>query len=262
MESVPVSGSTHIHCWKLSSMSPVSVPPQPIANSDDLKQLSVTAKSGGGLSSITVFSGSIKLAEVPDDVDPLKIGDTTIGDAAKWQHAEFNVFGVGGNSAGGSQAMFPTSGVEIVTRTKIIWDSPGVKPGCLVGGYTGETNNLGFGPAPNPALPGPAPALTFLNKSAGVSANCALAVSVGDTHLTTFGALLYDFQASGDFLLAETQDFLVQTRQVSGAPTWPDASVNKAVAVRTGKSRVTICVAPTRVEVDGRPAKLLEGKGI
>jgi len=32
--------------------------------------------------------------------------------------------------------------------------------------------------------------------------------------------------------------------------------------VRTGKSRVTICAAPTRVEIDGRPAKLLEGKSL
>lgn len=65
----------------------------------------------------------------------------------------------------------------------------------------------------------PGPALIFNESSAGGSADCAGATTVGDTHLTTFGGLLYDFQATGDFLLADTgADFLVQTRQVSGAP--------------------------------------------
>jgi hypothetical protein len=82
---------------------------------------------------------------------------------------------------------------------------------------------------------------------------------VGDTHLTTFSSLLYDFQATGDFLLVETgPDFLVQTRQVSGAPTWPNASVNKAVAVQAGKSRVAICL-PGRIVVDGKPKEIPDG---
>ena len=76
--------------------------------------------------------------------------------------------------------------------------------------------------------------------------NCAAATSVGDTHLTTFNGLLYDFQASGDFVLAQVDpDFVVQTRQVSGAPTWPDASVNSAVATRMGKTKVAVCLAGT-----------------
>jgi hypothetical protein len=37
-------------------------------------------------------------------------------------------------------------------------------------------------------------------------------------------------------------EFIVQARQVSGAPTWPNASVNKAVAVQTGKNRVGVCL--------------------
>jgi hypothetical protein len=185
-------------------------------------------------------------------------GDDPLEIAHQWEHAEFNVFGDGGNSDGGSQASFNT-GSTIITRIKV---SGSATPDCAVVGYTGETNNLSFGPNA-PARSQPGPALLFTESSAGgSSSNCAAATSVGDTHLTTFGGLLYDFQATGDFLLAETEDFLVQTRQVSGAPTWPDASVNKAVAVRTGKSRVTICTAPTRVEVDGKPAKLLEGRSL
>src|ERR1019366_2573404 len=106
--------------------------------------------------------------------------------------------------------------------------------------WTGETSNLTLvnSPPVSPA-PNPAPALVFSESSpaaAGAAATCADAVSLGDTHLTTFGGLLYDFQASGDFVLSEAgPDFVVQNRQVSGAPTWPNAAVNHGVATRMGK---------------------------
>jgi hypothetical protein len=97
---------------------------------------------------------------------------------------------------------------------------------------------------------GPAPAIVSRQSNApGTMASCQAAKGLGDTHLTTFDGLLYDFQAAGDFILAETgPDFVVQTRQVSGAPTWPNASVNKAVATRMGKTRVAVCL-PNRLEV-------------
>jgi hypothetical protein len=38
----------------------------------------------------------------------------------------------------------------------------------------------------------------------------------------------------------------------------PDASINKAVAVRAGKSRVVICL-PGRVVVDGKPTTIRDG---
>jgi len=47
--------------------------------------------------------------------------------------------------------------------------------------------------------------------------------SLGDTHLNTFNGLHYDFQASGDFLLAEEgpteagPNFVVQPNQVCSA---------------------------------------------
>jgi hypothetical protein len=84
---------------------------------------------------------------------------------------------------------------------------------------------------------------------------------VGDTHLTTLSGLLYDFQASGDFVLAQVDpDFVVQTRQVSGAPRWPNASVNHAVATRMGKTSVAVCLAP-RIESGGMTAELkIDGK--
>jgi hypothetical protein len=84
---------------------------------------------------------------------------------------------------------------------------------------------------------------------------------VGDTHLTTFHGLLYDFQASGDFVLAQVDsDFVVHTRQVSGAPNWPDASVNSAVATRMGKTTVAISVGSKRLVIDGKTTELGDGK--
>jgi hypothetical protein len=99
--------------------------------------------------------------------------------------------------------------------------------------------------------------------------NCEVSIgtSLGDTHLTTFNGLFYDFQAAGDFTLAEVASgFEVQTRQVSGAPTWPNATVNKAVAARFGKTQVAICSASpgtdetTRVIVDGKLTPMEDGK--
>jgi hypothetical protein len=93
----------------------------------------------------------------------------------------------------------------------------------------------------------------WLSSNPGATSSCAGGTSIGDTHLTNFNGLLYDFQASGDFLLAETNPaFAVQTRQVSGAPTWPNASVNNAVAMTLGDTRAAVCLDPTRLIVDGQ----------
>src|SRR5262249_45949043 len=125
-------------------------------------------------------------------------------------------------------------------------------------GFTGETNNLDFGPtAPTASQPGPA--VIFRQSTAGGLAGCAAAVTVGDTHLQTFNGLFYDFQAQGDFLLAQRGDeFMVQTRQVSGAPTWPDASVNSVVATQMGKSKVAVCLGAP-INVDGVNQNIADG---
>ncbi len=95
----------------------------------------------------------------------------------------------------------------------------------------------------------------------GAPANCAASTSVGDTHLTTLSGLLYDFQATGDFELLETKSgFVVQNRQVSGAPTWPNAAVNSAIAALLGKTKVAVCLAPQKVVVDGKVLPLRQGQ--
>ncbi len=241
------NNSTDIYCWKNDSMGAVPVPAEAITN---LANLSLTGSVSAGGDSVTLFDASSGM------MYPVT-GDNAVNAAAGWQIAEFNVVGDGGNSAGGGQASF-NSGSTIVPRTEVIYGGS-APPTCVAQGFTAETNNLSFGPGAPAASP-PGPAILFTESSAGGSpSDCAAATAVGDAHLTTFAGLLYDFQATGDFLLAETgPDFVVQTRQVSGAPMWPNASVNKAVAVRAGKSRVAICL-PGRIVVDGKPRRIPDG---
>jgi hypothetical protein len=183
--------------------------------------------------------------------------DTVLNLEQNWNTAEFNVFG----DCCLAQANF-SAGATIDVRTSLT-DGSGKKPVCLAQGFTGETNNLSFGPTA-PTASGIAPAMLFEESGAGGLAACAAATSVGDTHLTTFGSTLYDFQASGDFVLVETAspEFVVQARQLSGAPTWPNASLNKAVATRMGKTTVAVCLPPLGLAVDGKPADLKDGKAL
>jgi hypothetical protein len=177
-----------------------------------------------------------------------------------WREAEFNVFGDCCNE----QATFNT-GASAVVRVGV--DSgTNVGPGCDLRTFTAESSNLTLQNVPPAAMPGSLPALVFGESNpalAGGPADCTDAVSLGDTHLTTFNGLHYDFQASGDFLLAEAgPEFSVQTRQASGAPTWPNAAVNKAVATKMGKTTVAVCLAPTRVLIDGRPHSLADHQSV
>ncbi len=240
------TGSTDIYCWKNNTGGAVSVPAQPITN---LGQLSLASAVGTGGDSVTLSTGTTAY---------LRTGDNAVNAAAGWKVAEFNVFGDGGNSAGGGQASF-NSGSAIVVRTRTIYGGT-APPTCVAQGFTAETNNLSFGPTA-PAASQPGPAVEFDEGSAGgASSNCAAATTVGDTHLRTFSGLLYDFQASGDFLLAQAKDFAVQTRQVSGAPAWPDASINNAVATQMGTTRVALCAAPSRLMINGNSAVLADGQ--
>jgi hypothetical protein len=185
----------------------------------------------------------------------------------QWTKAEFNIFGAGG----GSQAMF-NSGDSAVVRIEDL-SGTNLRPRCLLTSFTGESSNLTLQNVPPKASAGAFPALVFAEDNpapTGGAADCSDAVSLGDTHLNTFNGLHYDFQASGDFLLAEAgptapppslteagpnvvtgPNFVVQTRQASGAPVWPNASVNKAVATQMGETTVAVCLAPTRLLIDG-----------
>ncbi len=239
-------GSTDIYCFR-NGANAVAVPVQTIT---DLPNLGVagTAVAGGNDTVTVTTAGSAYSASNTDDM--LKL-------ASSWQGVEFIIVG----DCCGSAANF-NSGASITVRT-VVHNGTRNAPTCVLEGFTGETNNLNLLNTAAIAI-GASPRIEFNQGTAtGAVASCAAAAGVGDTHLTTFNGLLYDFQASGDFILAETgPDFLVETRQASGAPTWPNAAVNKAVGMKMGKTRIAICLEPTRIEIDGRPAQIDDGQSI
>jgi hypothetical protein len=236
--------STDIYCYR-NSTSNTAVPNQPITN---LANLSLTGTVNSSGDSVKLVVGSTAYTASGNDY---------VNVAAGWTIADFAIVG----NAGGGQANF-NSGASFTERTRISYGH-GDAPNCVAQGFTGETNNLNFGPTVVPTSQ-PGPALLDQQSSSGYPlAQCSLATTVGDTHLTTFGGLLYDFQASGDFLVAQVgPDFVVQARQVSGAPTWPNASVNSAIATRMGKTQVAICLGETPLHIDGKPTTLADGEAL
>jgi hypothetical protein len=184
-------------------------------------------------------------------------GDNSVDAAGGWTIAEFNVIGDGNSS----QANFNNTAI-IVIRNRIVYGGT-APPNCVAVGYTGETNNLNFSLSP-PAPSSPGPALLFTESTAGASANCAAATSVGDTHLYTAMGLHYEFQASGDFVVARGDpDFLVEARQVSAAPTWPNAALNHDIAAQMGRDTVAVCgpsqYGGSELFVNGRFIELGDG---
>lgn len=247
---VPVLGTS---CFK-NSTNAVAVPNQPITNMANWR-LTGTATATGD--SISMFDGT--MAHTTN-------GDNAVAASTAWTIAEFNIFGYGGDTNGNGGTASFNAGASTDTRTEIIYGGTAA-PNCVAQGFTAEMNNLSFGPTA-PAATQPGPAVIFEeSRAGGATSNCAAASTIGDTHLRTFKGLFYDFQAAGDFTLAEVDpDFSVQTRQVSGAPTWPNATVNKAVAARFGKTQVALCLAPTGsnqpayVHVDGKLTQVDDGK--
>lgn len=184
-------------------------------------------------------------------------GDSRFPDlGSQWGIAEFNVFG---NGSGDAANFNPNT--TLVVRTSV--DSgTSAGPNCDFQSFTAETNNLILTSTTEVPATTHFPSLIFTesNVAGTIAAGCAQAISIGDTHITTFDGLHYDFQAAGDFVLVDDgAGFLVQARQRSGAPTWPNAAVNKAVAARMGKTRVSVLVAPTRLEIDGEGRDLANG---
>jgi hypothetical protein len=238
----------------------VAVPAQKIGN---LGQMTLTGTASlGGNDSVMVLalnsSNNLQLYTATGL-------DSVVNLAQGWQDAEFNIFG----DCCGTAANFATGSTPtLVVRTSVDYGSP-IAPSCFATGYTGETNNLSFGTAPVNPVPGTSPAIVFTESSAGVAPSaCASATSIGDTHLTTFDGLYYDFQATGDFVLAEVgSDFIVQSRQAlavnpqaAGQGWAQNVTINKAVATQMGKTRVAIYVGPTRLVIDGQPNNLAAGK--
>jgi hypothetical protein len=236
------------YCWK-NAPNGVLVGHQPVANLINMK-LGGSAVMGG-LDTVSIDPGGGSMSATNADAE------LTL--AAAWTDAEFNIFG----DCCGSDATF-NPGSSVTVRTTVHNGTTNA-PSCQMEGFTGETNSLTL--VGTPALMGssPSPGIVFnqTNTAPFSAASCASANGIGDTHNTTVRGLYYDFQAAGDFVLAQTgPDFLVQTRQASGAPTWPNAAVNKAVATRMGTTTVAVCLGPTRLEINGQSASIADGQTI
>jgi von Willebrand factor type D domain len=237
------------------STSPASRPLSKLTEVTVAGNTAAAAMSGGDDAITTTVSGTATTQSGDNHFPEL---------STNWTAAEFNVFGVGN----GSQVAF-NSGSTVAVQTEIT-STPPAAPGCELTSFTAESNNLTLvnSPPPTPTPTPPEPWLAFsesLPAPGGAIASCANAISVGDTHLTTFDGLKYDFQATGDFLLAQSSDLTVQTRQVLSVtnPNWiKNAAINKAVAVQIGKTQVALYIWPVRLVVDGKATDLAEGKTI
>jgi hypothetical protein len=234
-------GQTDSYCFRNNTGQVSGLANQPIANLASLRLTGNVAAGSDGI--VFVAGGSATSAP----------GNNFLSASGGWDIAEFNIFG----GPGGGEATF-NSGATIKVRTLINYGDR-LAPECRAVSFTGETNNLSFGTAA-PTATAPGPSIQFIEDTAGgMPANCMYAAAIGDTHQHTVAGLLYDFQASGDFVEAQIgSGFEVQTRKVSGAPTWPDASVNESVAARMGKTEVALCDGKTLV-VDGKPTELPPG---
>src|SRR5262249_43236831 len=80
--------------------------------------------------------------------------------------------------------------------------------------------------------------------------------------------------ASGDFIVLAQQvpdiigsqqvvpNFVVQARQVSGAPQWPNATVNHAIATQMGQTTAAVCLTPSAVAPGFTPILNVNGVDI
>jgi hypothetical protein len=233
--------------------------------SDSVKFLGQVSVVGGKLTDTVklIVSGTSYAATALDKLVNL---------SGHWKQTQFGIYG----DRGGGEANF-IGGTDLKVNL-VTHSGTTMKPQCMLGGTTGESNNLNLQPAPTLGIQ-PAPTMQSDQNSNLPSspAACATAKGVGDTHLDTFNNMLYDFQAQGDFQLVgpgtlrttkaamaprnvvPPAGFIVQERQVSGAPSWPNAAVNRAVAARVGISEVAVCTAPTRLEINRSTVNLANG---
>jgi hypothetical protein len=212
----------------------------------DLGSLRVVAKTQGGNDIVTISDVNGTLGSASN----ASIASLASG----WTGVEYNLVG----DCCSVETFFTDTTTASLTLRVATVNGTTNAPNCAstFSGTTAESNNLNLtgGCAP---VSGANPAIVFTESGGGP---LPAGVAVGDTHLTTVSGAHYDFQASGDFVLADTgPGFIVQNRQASGAPIWPNAAVNKAVATKMGRTSVAICVAPTRLMIDGRSGTIASG---
>lgn len=240
-------GAYSVHCYR-NGTSFTAAPVQAITTLGSLK-LSGTATGGvGGLDTAILDNGTnMYAASDPDNILTLSAG---------WTAVEFTLVG----DCCSAQANF-NGGSTVIAQT-VVHNGTTNAPSCYFAGYTGETNNLTLVGTPALAI-GASPYMQSRQSNVLTgAASCSAAAGNGDTHLRTYDGLYYDFQATGDFILSQSPNFLVENRQVSGAPNWPNAAVNSAVGTKMGADRVVLCGNPDRLLVNGANTALADGQTI
>jgi hypothetical protein len=246
------TGSSDIYCYANSPSSDLPGGPLTVAGLTGTTLTGKTSKGGNDSVIMTSASGDASAVNA----------DSVLDIADHWKGVEFAIVG----DCCGKRANF-SAGTTIKVKTTV---QSGTKlaPTCVVEGFTGETNNLNLASAPTIGTASSPDIVSKQTSSPGFAA-CGAAAAVGDTHLTTFRDLFYDFQASGDYELATTgPQFTVEDRQVSDAPHWPNAAVSRAVATRVGTSDVAVCLASSagkpspRLVVNEKTVKLSKGETI
>ncbi|WP_157288576.1 hypothetical protein [Uliginosibacterium gangwonense] len=174
----------------------------------------------------------------------------------KWNLSEFNIVG----DCCGSSAVF-NAGSTITVQTAVNYGSAAA-PSCSLQGFTGETNSLTLSGTPSAVPNQNWPSITFTQTNVSPStASCATATSWGDTHIITFSGQTYDFQAAGEFtLLNDGAGFIVTAAQTSGAPSWPNTSVNNSITVQTQGMPVVIPSSGSTIWVKGTPFVIPSGQ--
>jgi hypothetical protein len=221
------------------------VPGQPLTQLGDLK---LTGTVSGGIDTVLLSTASGDIVATAQD--------SLLGLASGWTGSEFNLVG----DCCLSEAYF-NSGSSLTVRLSAANGTTN-PPSCVTAfqGATGETNNLNLTSACSP-VGGASPAIVFTESGGGP---VPPGVSIGDTHLTTFRGVHYDFQASGDFVLVQSDpDFVVQSRQSPLQRPFslpPIASVNTSVCTKMGNTQVEISL--TGIEVNGAHTPLNDGQSL
>jgi hypothetical protein len=231
-------------------------------NSDGVTFTGEVGLVGGILTDtvVMVVSATSYAATAPDSLLDL---------SGNWKIAQFGLYG----DRGGAEANF-IAGSDMKVNT-VTHSGTTAAPTCIAWDSTGETNNLYLQPAPA-LVPGAAPAIESDQNSTAPSspAGCATGNGWGEIHLNTFGCatcsthLTYNFQATGDFQLADAPSpargvpFDVQTRLIPFSAN-PSLSVSQDVAAQVGSSQVAICGATSpRVVINQRTVSLASGQQI
>ena len=234
----PGSPTTSKGCFRNSNGAVIAA--QPIANLGGLR-LRGTATPGGQDSVLMTTPGGTISA----------VGqDTVVNLANFWSGAEFNLVG----DCCDSEAFF-NAGSSMTVRLAVNNGTTNA-PTCATSfaGATAERNNLTL--VNCSVVSGASPAIVFTQSGGG---SLPPGSSIGDTHLTTVRGAHYDLQATGEFVLVESDTgFVVQARQKAWNP--PSVSVNSAVATQMDGTRVAICVSG--LFVDGQKTQINDGASI